>query len=595
MWPRRRRAAGTARLHRPCCLAPAGRPHPRHPDPEPAASDGAGKAADRQVLIGDFSPDDCEDYLARRLTADGRPLIGDNLRQVITARSHGLPLFLDLAVMRFLEIRRPRTPEAADFDHDFPALVARTLQDLTPDERHVLRAVSLLDAFDIALATATASMTHQAAALRLAERPFVREDQLALWPYHLHAVVRSTIRRADDHTDDRWPNQDWASTAARTFDALGDQWTSSPDGSRRLLAACLRQGLALARDHRLGLGWLSEAAWTYVSDSVWEPLVLRSTGTGADRDGRQPLATAADAPVETLNALARRQHEHRARTVQRLAAVVDTSLLPEDPHHLAVYYLAKAQRDLGHRAGSRAGMQLVADGGGRLAPAALRGLVHLARLAGDFPAAHQAAQGLGRKGRQHRVEGDILWPHGDMRRASEAYLAARTDAEQHDVAGERATSQAQRAFTLAFTDPQPADDEIDLAEQLLAGLDLRATTLTVRTAALIRGAGRDGVDERLEVLRTEARTAGIVAAQARLRDLVRGGDYAYYTDITHHMAGQRPDAPSGVHWPHNEETVRTTWRDLVTARQTYLNSRNEEARPLGDGPATQSARRIRET
>ncbi len=54
---------------------------------------------------------------------------------------------------------------------------------------------------------------------------------------------------------------------------------------------------------------------------------------------------------------------------------------------MAVYYLAKAQRDLGRSNDSRAGMQLVADGGGRLAPAARRGLAHLARLAGDFPTA----------------------------------------------------------------------------------------------------------------------------------------------------------------------------------------------------------------
>ncbi|MGW2255185.1 ATP/GTP-binding protein [Kitasatospora sp. NPDC001660] len=557
---------------------------------------GAGTAADRQILIGDFSPEDCDDYLARRLTTDGRPLIGDELRQVITARSHGLPLVLDLAVMRFLEIRRTRTPEPADFDHDFPALLARTLQDLTPDERHVLRAVSLLDAFDLPLATKAAGMTHQAAALRLVERPFVREDQLALWPYHLHSVVRSTIRRADDHTDDRWSDQDWTSAATRAFDALGNQWTSAPGGGRRLLVACLRQGLALARDHRLDLGWLSEAAWAYVSDSVWEPLVLRPTGTGGGRDSGQHLATAADALVETLNALARRQHEHRARTVQRLAAVVDTRLLPEDLHHLAVYYLAKAQRDLGHRVGSRHGMQLVADGGGRLAPAARRGLVHLARLAGDFPAAHAAAQGLGWKGRQHRVEGDILWPHGDMRRAADAYLAARTDAEQHDVVGERATSQAQRAFVLAFTDPQAADDEIDLAEQLLAGLDLRATTLTVRTAAVVRDAGRDDVDDRVQVLRAETAASGIVAAQAalelaaafhhavrdddaalaavqaHLRDLARGGDYTYYPDIAHYMAGLTPGTPSDVHWIDDEEAVRARWRTLVATRRNLLSA-----------------------
>ncbi|MEV7177798.1 ATP/GTP-binding protein [Kitasatospora sp. NPDC093679] len=578
-------AARTAPATAPASTGPGGT--------APSTVPGPGPVADRQILIGDFSPEDCDDYLARRLTTNGRPLIGDDLRQVIAARSHGLPLFLDLAVMRFLEIRRTRTPEPADFDHDFPALIARTLQDLTPDERHVLRAASLLDAFDVPLATTAAAMTHQAPALRLIERPFVRENPLAPWPYHLHGVVRSAVRRADDQSDDRWSDQDWASAALRAFDALGRQWTGTPAGGRRLLVACLRQGLALARDHRLDLGWLTEAAWTYVSDSVWEPLAPAAT---ADPRGGQAPATAADALVELLSALARRQHEHRSRTVQRLSAVTAAGLLPEDLQHMAVYYLAKAQRDLGHRADSRQGMQLVADGGGRLAPAARRGLVHLARLAGDFPAAHAAAQGLGWKGRQHRVEGDILWPHGDMAAAADAYLTARTQAEQHGVAGERATAQAQRAFVLAFTGPEAADDEIDLAEQLLTGLDLRATALTVRTAAIIRDAGLDGIDDRIQSLRTETAAAGITAAQAalelaaafhhavrrddaahaaaqaRLRDLARGGDYAHYRDIVHFMAGQHPDTPTAVRWLDAEETVHTRWRALVTTRQAHLHT-----------------------
>ncbi|MET8245484.1 hypothetical protein ABZV31_14385 [Streptomyces sp. NPDC005202] len=59
----------------------------------------------RQVLVGDFSPEDCDDYLARRLARDGRPLISEPIRRVITTRSHGLPLYLDLSVARFLELR----------------------------------------------------------------------------------------------------------------------------------------------------------------------------------------------------------------------------------------------------------------------------------------------------------------------------------------------------------------------------------------------------------------------------------------------------------------------------------------------------------
>ncbi|NUK53388.1 ATP/GTP-binding protein, partial [Streptomyces lunaelactis] len=235
------------------------------------AATGAARSGGRQVLVGDFSPEDCDDYLARRLARDGRPLINAEIRQVITDRSHGLPLYLDLSVMRFLEIRRTgREPVPADFDHDFGALIARTLSDLTPEERHVLRSVALLDAFDLALATRAAGMLHEAPAMRLIERPFVRENAFGLWPYHLHGLIRSTVRNADDQADDRWSPRDWHQAAERAFAALGEQWTTGTGRNRMLLVSCLRQGLLIARDFRLGLGWLAEAAFSYVSDSVWE-------------------------------------------------------------------------------------------------------------------------------------------------------------------------------------------------------------------------------------------------------------------------------------------------------------------------------------
>ncbi|MFJ4329151.1 ATP/GTP-binding protein [Streptomyces tricolor] len=547
----------------------------------------------RQVLVGDFSPEDCDDHLARRLTRDGEPLISEEIRRVITDRSHGLPLYLDLSVMRFLEIRRTgRAPQPADFDHDFPALIARTLSDLTADERHVLRSVALLDAFDLHLATAAAGLPHEAPALRLIERPFVRENVFGLWPYHLHGLIRSTVRSADDQADDRWSTRDWEQAAQRALTALGEQFSARTGRDRMLLVGCLRQGLALARDFRLDLGWLAEAAWAYVSDSVWEPVAPPS---GADADGG--MTTPADALVELLAALARRQHEHRTVTMSRLTTVSGSGLLPADLHEMAVYYLAKAHRDLGDSAASRQGMQTVAAGGGRLAPAARRGLAHLARLAGDFPTAHNTARTLGWAGRQHRVEGDIYWPHGDMHRAATAYAVARDQADQHGVAGERATSQTHRALVLAFTDPDTADDEIHLAEQLLTGLDLRATTLTLRIAALARDAGILPGLETARVLRAESRDAGITAAEAvldvvlafhhailsehdkvrtavdRLRDLARSGDYAYYADIAHFMAGQPLPQPSTARWLEPEETVRRRWETLVAERRHHLGIR----------------------
>ncbi|MFE7935493.1 ATP/GTP-binding protein, partial [Streptomyces sp. NPDC057456] len=249
----------------------------------PAARTSTGAGTARQVLIGDFSPEDCDDYLARRLTRNGQPLIGENIRQVIAARSHGLPLYLDLSVARFLELSRSgRTPQPGDFDHDFPALVARTLTDLTPDERHVLRSVSLLDAFDVPLATRAAGLTHEGPALRLTERPFVRDDPFGLWPFNLHGLIRSAVRNADDTTDDRWTDHDWQQAAQRALATLGEQYQNAPGPDRLLLIACLRQGLRLARDHRLAdLGWLAAAAHAYTDDSVWEPLSL-PTDTSAD-------------------------------------------------------------------------------------------------------------------------------------------------------------------------------------------------------------------------------------------------------------------------------------------------------------------------
>ncbi|MFJ9931404.1 ATP/GTP-binding protein [Streptomyces misionensis] len=566
-------------------LAAADTPYTR--TPLPTSSGG------RQVLVGDFAPEDCDDYLARRLARDGQPLIPDDLRTVITSRSHGLPLYLDLSVMRFLEIRRTgRTPTARDFDHDFPALISRTLADLTPDERHVLRSVSLLDAFDLPLATRAAGLTHEAPAMRLVERPFVRENPFGLWPYHLHQLIRSTIQSADDHTDDRWSPADWQRAAERAFTALGEQWHSGSDRDRLLLVGCLRQGLRLAGAHRLELGWLTDAAWAYISDSVWEPIAPPDTAAG-DQNGPD---TAADALVELLSTLTRRQHEHRARTVERLTAVLDTRLLPAGLEEMALYYRAKAYRDTGHGPESRRGYQQVADGNGRLAPAARRGLAQAARLAGDFPTAHAAAQTLGWEGRHHRVLGDLWWLQGEPERAAAAYLAGRTEAEQHGVAGEAAHNQALRALAVAFYDPRQADDEIDLAHQLLANLDLRATTINAAIATLIRDAGDPALDERIQTLRTELDTAGLIsmaptlelaaafhqavlddhdalaATISRLREQTQGGDYAYYVDIATFMAGlSLPAGHTPPHWLDGEQTTRSRWRTLVTTRQHLLH------------------------
>ncbi|MEU1668522.1 ATP/GTP-binding protein [Streptomyces sparsogenes] len=557
--------------------------------PQPRA---AGSGA-RQFLIGDLSPEDCEAHLARRLVQDGQPLIGADIRAAITARSHGLPLHLDLAVSRFLEIRRTgRTPTAADFDCTFPALLARTLSDLTPEERHLLRSVSLLDAFDLELATRTAGLTQQALARRLVERPLVTENPYALWPYHLHRAIRSAVRD-DEHSDDRWTPADWHQAATRALAALGDQWTKAAAlaPSRMLLVACLRQGLRLARDHGLtGLGWLIEAAFVYTDDSVWEPLALAADTEAPD--------TPADAVAELLTAIVRRQREHRQRTADRLTAVLETGLLPAELTEMALYYRAKAHKDLSQNDAARTGMQQVADTGGRLAVKARRALANLARLAGDFPTALAAVPTLGWKGRHHRVLGDIHWSHADTAAAVAAFEAGRAEAEQHGAAGERAMMQVRLALALSFADPARAADELALAHQLLEGLDQRSNTLLAQVVALIKDAGTNDVTTRAQSLQTDIEAAGLpflhrfvelalafhhavrggdqdlAATIGRLRALTATGDFAYFTDIAHFMGGLTLPEPSTTRWIRSEDDVRSAWRGLVQARQEHLLAGN---------------------
>ncbi|MEU1409067.1 hypothetical protein ABZ471_43665 [Streptomyces sp. NPDC005728] len=357
-----------------------------------------------------------------------------------------------------------------------------------------------------------------------------------------------------------------------------------------VLVGCLRQGLPLARDFGLNLGWLTDAAWAYVSDSVWEPIAPPAH----DRD-TAALRTPADALVETLSTLARRQREHRAHTVARLTPVIASGLLPQDLHEMALYYRAKALRDIGASADSRRDYQYVADGSGRLAHNARRGLAQAARLAGDFPTALAAAQHLGWEGRHQRVLGDLYWIQGQPQRAAEAYLAGRLEAEQHAKSGEAAHNQALRALAVAFTDPHQADDELDLAQQLLAGLALRATTANAGIAALIRDAGDSTIDDRGRALRTELDAAGLTSTtptldialafhQAvlddhdalaatidRLRQQTRDGTYAYYTDIAHFMADLPLPEPSAARWIDGQDAVRDRWRALVTARRSHLH------------------------
>ncbi|WP_405787245.1 hypothetical protein OG753_04260 [Streptomyces sp. NBC_00029] len=120
------------------------------------------------------------------------------------------------------------------------------------------------------------------------------------------------------------------------------------------------------------------------------------------------------------------------------------------------------------------------------------------------------------------------------------------------------------------------------------------SAITVRIASLVRDAGALTGLEAARALRTEIRDTGITAAEAvlelalafhhavqveedkaravisRLRELARSGDYTYYADIAHFMAGLPLPSPSPATWLHGPNAVRARWRQLVQDRRDRL-------------------------
>ena len=113
-------------------------------------------------------------------------------------------------------------------------------------------------------------------------------------------------------------------------------------------------------------------------------------------------------------------------------------------------------------------------------------------------------------------------------------------------------------------------------------------------AALVRDAGSDrDVLDRAAVLRTGIEVTGLAwlipiletalafhhaargeqddltATIRRLREATATGDFAYYAEIAHFMAGRPLTAPSTTQWLDTDAVVRERWHALVTVRRRH--------------------------
>jgi Phosphotransferase enzyme family len=232
-----------------------------------------GLAGADQLGLGGFDRVAAGAYLMARLTIDDRPAIEAPIRERIIAGSAGSPLYLDLSAGLYEQyLARRETPPAEAFGLVFPELVLRVMRDLPEQDRDLLRAAALLEAFDEDILLAVVPQTRRRHVETFLTRAFVRHDRTVWPPYRLHESLRKSVTDCDAHTSDGWTAAERREHVLRAIEYLAqvavEVWDERPDHpvplavrSQRSAAAFLL-ALRAADEHRVLSKVLGDMAYT---------------------------------------------------------------------------------------------------------------------------------------------------------------------------------------------------------------------------------------------------------------------------------------------------------------------------------------------
>jgi tetratricopeptide (TPR) repeat protein len=296
----------------------------------------------RQHLVGYLSDTDSNSYLASALTQDGQPAIPAEIRARIVTASGGLPLYLDLAVTLFCEIlARGETPVEKQFGQPLPTVCGKILRDLGRDERELMRAAALLDAFSLDMLRAACPNIPDSALLRFRDRPFLEVNTDRNWPYSLHTILRDAIRRADRELRDSWSPRERDEVAARIGRYLGRAATQAADSAdRSTQVAAVRQAIELCRLTSQFFAWLPDEAQKLLTCGGWALMPALPDGDGG--------------PVSALILGLRGARERRSGRLDNSIALINEALgrsaLPQALYRFLLLHRAHALRVAGRYA-----------------------------------------------------------------------------------------------------------------------------------------------------------------------------------------------------------------------------------------------------
>jgi len=459
----------------------------------------------RQHLVGYLSADDADDYLRKAMVKGDTPVMDAAIRERIVAAGSGLPLYLDLAVTRYLDLlARGRTPTAEDFGQPLRTVAARVLRDLGQYERELLRTAALLDTFDMDLLRAACPDIPDAALRNFKDRSFLEVNPEWTWPYSLHQVLRDALREADVDLADSWSPRERAEVADRLNDHLGQVCTrAAARGDRSAEAAAFRQALLLCTYTERFPYWLVDAAqrllvsgrWNYFPDSpqtqvAAAALLLGLRGARERRSGRLEQAIAA-----TEQALARQPQPDRLR-------------------HFLLLHHAHALRVAGRYAHAAEYYQrLITAGANGFAPEAGYWLADYRFLAGDFGAVLASLDALGEQ--PDGLMGEILRLRGHVHRVNALFADAESAYRQaHALARDTANLGAEgKALTdliqtLAWYRPHEALRLLPEARQINENISNQIELVKLHAATAVALVNQDRFEEaEQEIARGLALTA----------------------------------------------------------------------------------------
>ena len=437
-------------------------------------------AEPRQHRVGYLSLADCESFLCSVINAEGEPAIARPIRDCISVASEGLPLYLDLAVGYFLDlVGRGKTPGVDDFGGPLPAVVARTMRDLPPAERALMRAVSLVDAFDEDLARAGAGEPEDSALVRFVNRGFIESAPAGLLPFALHRSLREAVRDADRTIlRDGWSPREWTLAGERLLQDLGRRYEATMRPyDRELLGFVTHQGLQLAAEVDSLPPWLIEAAKDAAEVGLWQALMTTDA---------EPIASA-DAFCYGIAGLALRRYDLDQAIMRFQRALA--SDVADHPREFLQMHFSHALRNRGRYDEAEAQYAGVIRAKGRYRDSASYQLADIAYLRGRFPEALESTthpyESTYLRGEQLRLIGHIRRAHADFDAAESAYREALDVAHQMESLALEAKALTNLVETNCWLRPTRSEHMVDRAWQANETLGNRLELLKLHVAMAV--------------------------------------------------------------------------------------------------------------